>query len=703
MKKNVKNKDNNKNKNKLDNKSENKTDKENKFKKEIRLKNLNNLENFEDSDDDEKSIKLKKEKEILLNNEDEDNIKEKFETLLTNCDLNRIGKTDILLKENPSKIKNEDLIYYLRCKLNNSNLDDTNKSKTDTYLKNISNNFKYENIFINQSNYTTLVFAGVCLLLPFYFYYPNVYNMGFFGIFIGLIGMSSLTPNVQKYASFQNIDFKFNNLFKHLHIKLLFFSLLFYFIFFVYICKLNHISLFFISYFIVYLMMTYILKIILSNPSDSNIFIKYKATYKKNDDASKLYSNIETACSELNKRFNLEFPNNQILYNYLTFVDLQEKESKNVGDFISYLFQPYLVIFLLLLSGNFFNSYINKEFNIQTVPVIGFNNDTLPFLMCQANYILPDELNYKKIIIEILEKYYFDKDLERKIAKFLNKIGDAFIEKFKPYFYYVNKNSLKTLFDTDLSFQDFEEEISDKMNYLVNEDEEINEKNKPLIFQIFGEFCLQYKTNLEKAKNNNLNYNNSIVFNSNQNETIGYSKTLIQNLFGVLSTWLIVSKFLGSGWFLSKYILSYFGSFANILETYKRNWIPWKLSTLGVDNFVFSNFLEKNQIDLSSSGNTIIQWIGQVFLWIFISIPFLTTITQAVFGFSFSPKYINMIWIILVLGNMMGNKSFYKTEPSDKDVSLTTWNVGYIVVSIMIMLAITVGIMMNKNKKNNES
>lgn len=243
MKKNVKNKDNNKNKNKLDNKSENKTDKENKFKKDILLKNLNNIENFEESDDeDEKSIK--KEKEILLNDEDEDNIKEKFETLLTNCDLNRIGKTDILLKEKPSKIKNEDLIYYLRCKLNNSNLDDTNKSKTDNYLKNISNNFKYENIFINQSNYTTLVFAGVCLLIPFYFYYPNIYNMGFLGIFIGLIGMSSLTPNVQKYASFQNIDFNFNNLFKHLHIKLLFFSLLFYFIFFVYICKLNHISLF---------------------------------------------------------------------------------------------------------------------------------------------------------------------------------------------------------------------------------------------------------------------------------------------------------------------------------------------------------------------------------------------------------------------------------------------------------------------------
>ncbi len=674
-----------------------------KFKNEMRLKNINNIEKFDDDIDDNEStkslekIKKEKEKEILLKDEDENNIKEHFETLLTNCDKNRISTTEQLLKENPSKIKNEDLIYYLRCKLNNSNLDDTNKTKTDTYLKNISNNFKFENIFVNQTNYSSLVFAGVCLLLPFYFNYPRVYEMGFYGIFIGLIGMSSLTQNVQKYAAFQNVNFSNKSLFKNLHLKLLFFSLLFYLVFFVYICKLNHISLFFISYFVIYLCMSYVLKLVLNSPSDDNIFTKFKASFQKNNDASKLYSNIDTACKELNTRYQLEFPNTQMLYNYLSFVDLQKNKDKNIMEFISYLFQPIVTFGVLYLTGNFLNSYVNKEFDIQTVPVIGLNNDTLAFLQCQANYVLPDFLNYNKKIIEILEKFCFDKDLERRMVKFLGKVGEAYINRYRPSFYYeCSKDELNVQMNLNPNFEDYREEIEDKKNYLLKENDEIIQQNKPLINQIFTTFCQEYEDSLKRAQNCIVSYNNNVIFNENQDETASLSTKVLQILIGLLSTWLIVAKFLGSGWFLSKYIMSYFGSFANVLETYKRNWIPWKLSTLGIDTLVFDNYLKNSEIDLTNNGNSVMQWVGQFLLWIFVAIPFLTTLTQAIFGYSFSPKYINIIWGLLVIVNMFGNIGFYKKEYSTTDVSLTTWNTGYIIVSIIIMLAITVGIMMNK-------
>ncbi len=674
-----------------------------KFKKEMRLKNINNIEKFDDDIEndilEDKNKEEKKEKEILLKNEDENNIKEHFETLLTNCDKTRINKTEQLLKENPSKIKNEDLIYYLRCKLNNSNLDDTNKNKTDTYLKNISNNFKFENIFVNQTNYSSLVFSGVCLLIPFYFYYPRVYEMGFFGIFMGLIGMSSLTQNVQKYSAFQNINFDKKGLFKNLHLKLLFFSLLFYLVFFVYICKLNHISLFFISYFIIYLSMSYILKLVLISPSEDNIFTKFKASFQNNNDASKLYSNIEVACTELNQRYKLEFPNNQILYNYLSFVDLQKNKDKNIIDFISYLFQPILTFGVLYLTGNFLNSYINKEFELQTVPIIGLNNDTLPFLQCQANYVLPDFLNYQKKIIEILDKMCFDKDLERKMSKFLSKVGESYIKRYRPSFYYeCCKDQLNVQMNLNPNFEDYREEIEDKRNYLLKENDEIIQQNKPLINEIFTKFCQEYENNLKNANDCIVSYNNNVIFHETQDQTANLSSKVLQIIIGLLSTWLIIAKFLGSGWFLSKYILSYFGSFANVLETYKRNWLPWKFSTLGIDTLVFDNYLKNPEIDLTNCGNSILQWVSQFLLWIFVAIPFLTTLTQAVFGFSFSPKYINIIWGLLIIINMFGNIGFYKKEYNTSDVSLTTWNTGYIIVSIIIMLAITVGIMMNKKK-----
>ncbi len=43
-----------------------------------------------------------------------------------------------------------------------------------------------------------------------------------------------------------------------------------------------------------------------------------------------------------------------------------------------------------------------------------------------------------------------------------------------------------------------------------------------------------------------------------------------------------------------------------------------------------------------------------------------------------------------------GKCIFYKKEYTDSDITLTSWNTGYIITSIIIMLAITVGIMMNK-------
>lgn len=444
-------------------------------------------------------------------------------------------------------------------------------------------------------------------------------------------------------------------------------------------------------------MMSYVLKLVLSTPSENNIFTKNKANFKKNDEASKFYSNIDSACTELNKRYNLEFPNNQILYNYLTFVSLDKNTTQSTGQFISYLFQPLFSFGVLYLTGNFLNSYISPEFNIQTVPIVGLNIDTLPFLQCQANFVLPDFLNYQKKILDVLERMCFDKNLERLLSKFLTKIGEAYIQRYRPSFYYeCCKDQLNVQLNINPNFEDYREEIEDKKNYLLLENDEIIQQNKPLIQKIFDTFCSEYEESIIKAENCIVSYHNNVILNENQDQTTSFSSKVLQLIIGTLSTWLIISKFLGSGWFLSKYILSYFGSFANVLEAYKREWLPWKLSTLGVDNIVFDYFLKDPNIDLSNCGNTIVQWISQILLWIFVTIPFLTTLTQSSFGYSFSPKYINIIWSLLIIGNMMGNVIFYKKEYTDSDITLTSWNTGYIITSIIIMLAITVGIMMNK-------
>ena len=102
------------------------------------------------------------------------------------CDQTRINNIESLLKSSSNNISDSDLIYYLQCKSNNKVLDSNNLTKTEDYLKKINNSFIYENIFTNTSNYSAVVPLIIGCLLPFYYFYPRFYKLGFIGFSIGL-------------------------------------------------------------------------------------------------------------------------------------------------------------------------------------------------------------------------------------------------------------------------------------------------------------------------------------------------------------------------------------------------------------------------------------------------------------------------------------------------------------------------------------
>jgi hypothetical protein len=201
-------------------------------------------------------------------------------------------------------VKNEDLIYYLKIKSQNKYLDENDKNKTMKYLNQITLSYAIENIFTSQLNYSSFTYALIFMLIPFYYYYPKFYSSGFWGIFIGLFGVSMLFGCLQKYSNIGNIKTSKQIIFQYLPLKIFLFSLIFYFIFFVLISKLNHYSLFFISIIIIYMVTTYVLRLILLVPTEKNPFIEYRASYQFNPNAIGLDETGELfTLSLFNKRF----------------------------------------------------------------------------------------------------------------------------------------------------------------------------------------------------------------------------------------------------------------------------------------------------------------------------------------------------------------------------------------------------------------
>jgi hypothetical protein len=358
-----------------------------------------------------------------------------------NCNKTRINNIELSLKKNKD-LSIKDLLFYLKCNSNNNELNEFNIPNTNKFLKKIEKSYEYQNVFINNSNYQSIAYSVIGLLLPFYYFYPRFYQLGFIGFIIGLVSYFNLYSIINKLYGGMS-----NNIGK-VYIILTF---VIYIIFFITFNKLNHISLFFISGILSFLILNYICKLKISSPSDNNEYVKYKTTIL--DENTKKYTEfnelILTACEQLIKKYNLRLPSGKMLYSYLTIFKMEENKNK-YSDFFVNMFGPLMSIYVLWILGKFLNmlddnitltpkEIFSGEKGMNLFPLIGFDCDTFKYYTCQANYVLPKELNINILIHELLEKYELNNDkIYDKINKALVRISKEMLRKYNPRFYDVD-------------------------------------------------------------------------------------------------------------------------------------------------------------------------------------------------------------------------------------------------------------------------
>ena len=356
------------------------------------------------------------------------------------CDQNRINRIENLLKQNNNKISTNDLIYYLKCNSNNKTLNENNLKQTEIYLTKINYSFLYENIFTNTGNYQTIAIFIIFLLLPFYFFFPQFYKLGGFAFFIGICGFLGLSSKISSFYSIitKNITIIYMGL-----------TFLIYFIFFIVLNKLNHISLFFISAVISYLIINYVCRLILTVPTNSNPYVKLNTTINNNDpkNFNEYNEDLEKACKIIIERYKLNLPSGKMLYSYLTIFEIGDKTNIYI-DFIVNLFSPLLSLYILWLLGDFlsyFKSEIpNTDTKFDLFPLIGDSLESIKYLTCQANYVLPRELNLGLLASDLLDDYKLNDKIYNKIYKALMRISYELLKKYNPKFYKINiKNDEK--------------------------------------------------------------------------------------------------------------------------------------------------------------------------------------------------------------------------------------------------------------------
>jgi len=92
-----------------------------------------------------------------------------------------------------------------------------------------------------------------------------------------------------------------------------------------------------------------------------------------------------------------------MLYSYLTIFKIDDKTNA-ISDFVINLIAPFFSLFVLFKVRDFIgmlkndSAYDNKDINL--FPVVGVSEESKKYLTCQANYILPTELNVELLILD---------------------------------------------------------------------------------------------------------------------------------------------------------------------------------------------------------------------------------------------------------------------------------------------------------------
>ena len=378
---------------------------------------------------------------------------------------NRLNNIDYQINSNNvNNLSNEDLFYYLYIQTNNDKIQNYNESAIKNYLEKINYSYFYENIFVNNSNYTTTAMSIIGLLIPFYYNYPTFYNLGTTGFIIGISSFISLFLFLKKsYSSF------FPEVTKHFLVL----NIVLYLVFFVLLNKLNHLSLFFICSVLSFLIINYIYRVKLSLPTKNNQFNKLSAKLKQNAKFTEFNLPIEKVCTEIVSRFNLKLPSSQMLYSYIAEFEIGDaSKSERITNFVTNISSPFIIILYLTLLGVFLNKINSGDLIpgsiVKLFPLIGLDENSFKYYTCQANYVLPIQFNYNLFLHEFYQEKELDDKVYGELVKAMSRINNEFIKKYNPCFIKLE----------DLKKEEIYEQL--KKNHILNEIKTFLKKNNIL-------------------------------------------------------------------------------------------------------------------------------------------------------------------------------------------------------------------------------
>jgi len=389
---------------------------------------------------------------------------------------------------------------------------------------------------------------------------------------------------------------------------------------------------------------------------------------------------------------------------------------------------------------------------IQIFPIIGINDNSYKYFTCQANYILPKELNVNLLIHNLVDKYNFNEHVYKQVEKALLRISHELLTKYNPKFMIPddtnnsiivqnlkdNKifteikkllkqnnsefniseiNNIENIIKTAEIRYKTKEEMMDLLGHIKNilivenavnepyennsilaKDELLYRKNiepqyKKILEKIANEYIDEFTKNLNLKDNTLFGYHyNIITFNKLPGIVKVYANNMFKRLLGLFSTWMLFAKPIGSSWIFAKYILASNVGFKGLLKSLVGTSTIMKYFSAGLDIGYLEEVYKEvgNNSERPSYLSQVMDYIYTVLIFIFLVIIF-GAYNSTNFGMIHTPSWYNIIYQFIFIANIIGNIMTYANGGG-----LLTYNMTFLLIIIIIIIIIVLFVYFRK-------
>ena len=230
---------------------------------------------------------------------------------------------------------------------------------------------------------------------------------------------------------------------------------------------------------------------------------------------------------------------------------------------------------------------------------------------------------------------------------------------------------------------DFAENIDLAIQVLLD-NEDIKDESKVLLKKLCENYVNYFKKYIQQDKFYGYNYNlwTFKYFDAKYRES---SNQYFIYLMRIISVYILFARPITSAWMFSIFTLIPKIEFKNYFKYFNEDSMIMKYLSMGMDDEYFKDEYTK-EVNNNTTENVSYKLLYKFLVYIFVASPFLQFYNNTLYGMTFTPNYVNIIYILVFIINLIGNFNCESFGLEPVSFNIVFWIIFFIITIVLYFI-----------------